>query len=62
MSETNLGTREHPLQSEQQRLEREALKIPGVAEAVEVYSSLRRFTPLPASPPPIVRFATGGNV
>jgi len=49
-------------QKDQQELVREALKQPGVAEAIKVYNAAREYVPQPTiAPSSGVRYATGGN-
>jgi hypothetical protein len=50
-------------QLEQESLVEQAQKIPGVAEAIEVYSRVAPYAGLVAYSPAVqIRFATGGNV
>ena len=50
-------------QKEQAKLVKEALKQPGVATAVEVYSGASQYVPLPVAQPfDGGSYATGGNL
>lgn len=57
------ATRETPSDNQliQKRMLEEALKIPGVAAAVEVYGALQPFVPVKRDTPTVIRVATGGN-
>jgi hypothetical protein len=49
-------------QRDQERLVKEALRQPGVATAIKVYSGASRYAPLPAVQPQSGNsYATGGN-
>lgn len=55
-------TKEHSeRQVKQAELVQEGKKLPGVAEALEVYSKASRGNAGPVVPVPKVRHATGGN-
>jgi hypothetical protein len=50
-------------QLEQESLVEQAHKIPGVAEAIDVYSRVAPYAGLVAYSPPVkISYATGGNV
>jgi hypothetical protein len=48
-------------QTSQRELIERGMKIPGVAEAVEAYGNLTRYSVRIAQTAPTLRYATGGN-